>query len=300
MLRWRLLLSALFVPTLLLVVYLEDRVFTRGCLLIPLALLLANLAAQEMLGLYQSAGLRASRWVVHTGTTIVLLSAALPHWFPGLSNPTFGTSEWSAMGLALSIGLAFGDGIGRYREATESLLRFALATVVIAYVGFLFTFPVHLLWVGQGDAADGTRGLFALGSLILIVKMGDVGAYTVGRLVGRTKLAPQISPGKTLEGFFGGMAFAWFAAWFCWNLLGPWWLSVPAGGIAWTWSLYALVANAAGTLGDLAESLLKRSVGRKDSSLWMPGFGGVLDLVDSILMAGPVAFLFWGLGWIRL
>lgn len=300
MLHWRLILSGLFIPSLLLVVLLEHYSPVRGAVLAPVGLALANVAVQEMLGLFQSAGLRASRWVCHTGATVVIVATILPHCFPAMVTPAMGLWGWSALGLAAAIGLAFWDGIWRYREPPESLSRFGLATVVIAYVGWLFTFLFHLLWIGDGGLSTGDRGPFAIASLVLIVKLGDVGAYTVGRIMGRTKLAPRVSPGKTLEGFVGGLAFSLVGAWFAWRVLGPWWMNVPST-LPWPqWCLFAAAAYAAGVLGDLAESLLKRSVGRKDSSLWMPGFGGVLDLVDSVLMAAPIAFLFWGLGWVRL
>jgi phosphatidate cytidylyltransferase len=140
--------------------------------------------------------------------------------------------------------------------------------------------------------------MLALVSMIAIVKSSDIGQYTAGRLFGKHKLAPMVSPGKTWEGVFGGVLFALVAAWLMMAYAAPamlwdgWFLDVWIGRLA----LYAVALVAAGLVGDLAESLLKRDAGVKDSSAWMPGFGGVLDLLDSLLGAAPVAYFFWATG----
>ena len=120
---------------------------------------------------------------------------------------------------------------------------------------------------------------------IFTVKSSDIGAYTIGRLFGKHKFSPKISPGKTWEGMAGAVVFAGFVGsiFACCCGIMPWQYGTLFGAV------FAFV----GQLGDLAESLIKRDVGRKDSSNWMPGFGGVLDLLDSILFAAPIAYLFW-------
>jgi phosphatidate cytidylyltransferase len=157
------------------------------------------------------------------------------------------------------------------------------------------------------ENGDGRFGMLALVSLIATVKMSDTGQYFVGRLIGRHKLAPLVSPGKTWEGAIGGFIFAIGTAWLIFAWAAPRMVDVPVtsmplsatpiGGIRIT--LFALAVAGAGLLGDLAESMLKRDAGVKDSSTWMPGFGGVLDLLDSLFGAAPVAYLFWALGIVR-
>jgi phosphatidate cytidylyltransferase len=127
--------------------------------------------------------------------------------------------------------------------------------------------------------------------------MGDTGAYTVGRIFGRHKMAPRLSPGKTIEGAVGAIIFACLGAWLSFRYLIPAMspTEIPAA-IPGGWAIYGVLVGVVGLFGDLAESFIKRDVGRKDSSTWMPGFGGVLDILDSLLLAAPVAWLCWILG----
>jgi phosphatidate cytidylyltransferase len=172
-----------------------------------------------------------------------------------------------------------------YKEPGGSMANVAAAVFALVYVGLLLSFAVGLrmLW-----------GVGALASLLIVVKMSDVGAYTVGRLVGRHKMAPTLSPSKTMEGAIGAVVFALAASWATFQWLVPiagseWTPSVPR----WGWIPFGLLVGAAGLAGDLAESLIKRDVGKKDSSHSIPGFGGVLDILDSVLFAAPVAYGCW-------
>lgn len=127
-----------------------------------------------------------------------------------------------------------------------------------------------------------TPGL-VIGFFILIWA-NDSGAYIFGSLFGRHRLMERISPKKTWEGFFGGMALSVFAAWLTGRYMGV--ISVE------NWIIASLIVSVAGTLGDLAESMLKRSAGIKDSGTIMPGHGGFLDRFDSTLIAFPALLLY--------
>ncbi len=118
----------------------------------------------------------------------------------------------------------------------------------------------------------------------LLVWANDTGAYLTGISFGRHKLFERISPKKTWEGFFGGMITAVIAAWFLSGALGV----VEKTG----WIIIAVIISIAGTYGDLAESMLKRSNGVKDSGSILPGHGGFLDRFDSTIMAFPLVYLF--------
>jgi phosphatidate cytidylyltransferase len=126
--------------------------------------------------------------------------------------------------------------------------------------------------------------------LVATAKGADVGAYTLGRIAGRHKLWPKLSPKKTVEGAAGGIILGTLAA-LAVNLVGRL-LHVPALG--WPQCLgFGLLVSIAAQLGDLMESMIKRDCDRKDASDALPGFGGVLDVMDSLLFAGPVAYAYW-------
>lgn len=114
--------------------------------------------------------------------------------------------------------------------------------------------------------------------------MNDSGAYLAGTAFGRHRLMERISPKKSWEGFFGGAIPALIVAMFLSR-----WLGVID---LWEWIIVSVIVSIAGTYGDLAESMLKRSIGVKDSGTIMPGHGGFLDRFDSALISFPLVFLF--------
>lgn len=130
--------------------------------------------------------------------------------------------------------------------------------------------------------------LFTPGMVIgffLLLWTSDTGAYLIGSVLGRHPLFKRISPKKTWEGFTGGMVLTLAVAWF---LSG--WLGVTGRG---GWLIMAVIISAGGMLGDLLESLLKRSLGVKDSGKIMPGHGGFLDRFDSVVTAFPLAYIYF-------
>jgi phosphatidate cytidylyltransferase len=161
--------------------------------------------------------------------------------------------------------------------------RIALTVWVVAYLGVLPSFLVNL----QLGRSDGL-GPVALALAIFVPKGCDIGAYFTGRLIGRHHMTPVLSPKKTWEGAFGGLLAAVLVA-FGLDRLGP----VIPGGAAGTVA-FGLTVGLAGMFGDLAESLIKRDCKRKDASHIVPGFGGVLDVVDAIVFAAPLSYL-----WLR-
>jgi len=116
---------------------------------------------------------------------------------------------------------------------------------------------------------------------MLLLWANDTGAYLVGRAIGRTKLMPKVSPGKTVEGLLGGLILALVRAW----VVARW---VDAELDAEAWLIAAPFITLSATIGDLLESAMKRAAGVKDSGTLMPGHGGVLDRFDGYLLAAPV------------
>ena len=148
-----------------------------------------------------------------------------------------------------------------------------------AFIQVYVTFMAGFYLVLTGS--DGGEW-WTLASIVTVV-VTDIGAYATGLLFGRHKMAPNISPGKTWEGFAGSIVFAIVSGILFAILLlhQPWWVGLVMG------VLLALV----GTAGDLTESLIKRDIGIKDISTWLPGHGGFLDRLDSILPSAAVAYI---------
>lgn len=287
MLRWRLLLGAVFIAGLVGLLWLDAKSTMPGVYLLPLALVLTLLATEELLSLMAAVGLRPIAPIVYAGNALIVL-AGYAGYFTGDMGIELG---WSMMALGVAVVAVFLGEMMRYEQPGRAVASLGSAMLALCYVGVLFSFVVQLRFAGPG----GAWGIAALASLVIVVKLGDTGAYTVGRLIGRHKLIPKLSPGKTIEGSLGGLASCILGGWLCGVILMPAlaYESLEHEPSTWGWLAYGLVVGIAGMLGDLAESLIKRDVGRKDSSRWMPGFGGVLDLLDSILLAAPVALLFW-------
>jgi phosphatidate cytidylyltransferase len=148
-----------------------------------------------------------------------------------------------------------------------------------AGAGFLAIVPAWLALVRLRLAPQGAQWVVFV---LVLVSLGDVGAFFSGRHFGRVRLAPQVSPGKTWEGVLGGMAVGAVVA-----VVGGWWFEVSLVSFV----PLCLVVLALSVVGDLTESLLKRHAGLKDSGTILPGHGGVMDRIDSLTSASPALVL---------
>jgi len=265
--------------------------------LAPFCLLITLAAAAEILDLLRTRGHNVVSWSVYTGITLILAGAFAPiAWqLAGTEYPV--DCPLGGMGLPMSaataaLALVFIAEMRRYREPGGVIVNIALALFAIMYLGLLMSFVIKLRMFH-----DNNWGMAALVSLAFVTKWSDIGAYTCGRTLGRHKLAPLLSPNKTIEGAVGGVVFGAIASAVFFYGLAPWIVGTDARVPEW-WAclLYGVVIAVAGIIGDLSESLLKRDMDRKDSSRWLPGLGGVLDILDSVLMAAPPAYLCWVVG----
>jgi len=169
----------------------------------------------------------------------------------------------------------------------KPLTAVAVTVLAVLYTGGTLSFAYGLRYHQYAiGAAAGTALLFFP---VVLTWASDIGAYFVGRTLGRHKLIPGVSPGKTVEGAVGGVVFTVLAAWgYVALVLAPVaHLAVRPFGLV----LFGVVVSVAAQVGDLAESLLKREAGVKDSSRLIPGHGGVLDRLDSVFFVLPVAYL---------
>ncbi|MFJ9926567.1 phosphatidate cytidylyltransferase [Streptomyces misionensis] len=179
---------------------------------------------------------------------------------------------WVAMALTALAVLVW-----RMTEPPEGYLKDVTAGVFAAfYVPFLATFVALLLTADDGP--------WRVLTFLILTVVSDTGAYAVGWRFGKHKLAPRISPGKTREGLFGAVLFSMVAGALCLQFLidgGSWWQGLVLG----------LAVAASATLGDLGESMIKRDLGIKDMGTLLPGHGGIMDRLDSLLPTAPVVWL---------
>jgi phosphatidate cytidylyltransferase len=245
-----------------------------------LVMSLAGLACFELRGLLDAAG-RPPVWLcfasVH-GLVAVNWARPVAEWLGRNPDPW----PWIAGLLATTLMAAFLWEMSVFQNPGGAVNRIGIALWVAGYLGLLPCFLIQLRWRSP-SASGGDPGIVALALAVFVPKCTDTGAYFTGRLIGKHRLAPTLSPKKTWEGAVGG-SIAGVAAAIGINRLGP----VLSGIVAEVG--FGITVGLAAMLGDLAESLIKRDCGRKDASQVVPGFGGVLDILDSILFAAPVAF----------
>jgi phosphatidate cytidylyltransferase len=232
----------------------------------------------------------------HEALQLLALSRRLPGWLcytavAGLTGSNWAARlagadpwQWLAGMFAAVVLASFLVEMATFEEPGESVTRIATVVWLAAYLGLLPSFLAQMRWLdAAGTEGESSRATVALALTIFVPKCCDTGAYFTGRLLGRHKMSPVLSPKKTWEGAAGGVTAAVLGAVGI-NRLGP----ALSGLVAEIG--FGLTVGIAGILGDLAESLVKRDCRAKDASQVMPGFGGVLDVVDSILFAAPVAY----------
>ena len=175
----------------------------------------------------------------------------------------------------------------------DSLAAVAVNLLGFVYIAFLFNFCARIIFIVPGEGE--VPGAILLLWLLAVTKFTDMGAYITGSLIGRHKMIPHISPGKTWEGFAGALFFSQLAACGLYFFLpGPLAILGGWGHVVFLGFLLCILA----VIGDLAESVVKRAVQAKDSGQILPGIGGALDLVDSICFTAPALFFY--LIWVLL
>ncbi len=158
----------------------------------------------------------------------------------------------------------------------------------LLYVLWLFNFITKIVYVVPRSPTGAVTGQFYVLYLIAVTKFSDMGAYLTGSLIGKHQLVPHISPKKTWEGLAGALFFSLLASW---GLLAI--MPNKLSALNWTHAtVLGLLLGFAAVIGDLAESIIKRSTGVKDSGNVLPGIGGALDLIDSLLFTAPLLFFY--------
>lgn len=222
-------------------------------------------------------------WVCGLGCVAIVLanwpahlSPEVERWFPNFTLPFF---VFVAFGMLTFLGIAF-----PYKGPGDLVVRLQAYLLVYFYIGCLGSFAVQTRWLGP----NGRSGTIAFFLAVFTAKLCDMGAYFTGRAIGRTKMAPLLSPGKTWEGAVGGIIAGVLLA-LAVVTCGEWLIGYRLLNLPFA-ALFGAVVAIVAMIGDLMESLIKRDCNQKDASTKIPGFGGLLDVIDSILFSGPVAY----------
>ncbi|MCP4453798.1 MAG: phosphatidate cytidylyltransferase, partial [Planctomycetes bacterium] len=241
----------------------------QGTILCLLIMVLQIPLHLELAGLLQARGMKIPVAVTIIGSCILVSIPFWQHWL-----------EWSCQwlpGFVLFLCFLAMFVVHAARFGVEGVIRSCCAgSLAMLYLGWLSCFAM---------AMRVERGLWPVVIFVLVVKFSDIGAYTVGRLIGKHKFAPRISPGKTWEGMAGACIFAVILSVVFADCTG---IMTRSAAIVFG-VLFAFI----GQMGDLVESMLKRDAVQKDSSSHVPGFGGLLDVLDSLLIASPFAYMFF-------
>lgn len=290
MLRDRLVSATLLITVALTLIWLDYRyplLQTTGLWLLPLLLAFTVGTAIDVTRLLVASGRPVDRPIVIGTTAMVGISAYFPIlWtLTGSEYPLdcpIGRKGWVAIAAVAAIFAILGREIFRYDSTKrgEALERTLGGIFVSCYVGIPMATLVFIRELG-----DSGWGLAAMITTIAVTKSADSGAYFGGKLFGKRKLIPHLSPGKTWEGAIGGIVASIGVCYVCFFKLIPA-MSLPtAAASVWGPIVFGTLCAVTGMVGDLAESLVKRETGAKDSGRTLPGLGGVWDVTDSLLAA---------------
>ncbi len=264
-----------------------------------LAIVALGSASLELVSLLNETSARPSGNTVFAGVMALVFANWAPHLIdrfvqdPRLAerlpyDPLMPVSAlaWPLLTFVVVVMAAFVVQSVQFQKPGATMATIAGTILAVSYVGLLGSFIIQLRWF------DGPyHGLLPIAFLVATSKGADTGAYTFGRLFGRHKLWPRLSPNKTVEGALGGLGAGVFASVVV-AAVARFVLKVPTLDW-WTAVGFGVLVGSAAQLGDLMESMIKRDCARKDASDSVPGFGGVLDVLDSLLFAAPLAFGYW-------
>ena len=254
--------------------------------------LFAALASMECFQMLRKAGVRVHVWF---GVLVACAYALAMAWGligGGKLGGGGGLEAWPGIdvaGVFFALAGAFVMEMRQPVRGLETIITVAASVFGFIYVAYLFHFTERIVFLVPGSGQ--VPGALVLLWLVAVTKFTDMGAYLTGTLLGRHKMIPAISPAKTWEGFAGALVFAQLAGcglYYCFpaksglGVLGGWPHVIALGVVI------ALLT----VIGDLAESVLKRSLGAKDSGSMLPGIGGALDLIDSLCFTAPVMYLY--------
>ena len=254
----------------------------KGVGLLALLVVVLPLANIEIARLFTAENVRPYRVLSGVAGGLIVVHGFLTQF------PRFQPIAASTLALLIAaVPLAAAVAKGYRRTTDRAIVQMAGTLLSVMYLGGLAWFLIALRVKVAARPPHFTGTTMHVVMILLCVKFTDIGAYFTGKNLGRRKLIYWLSPGKTWEGLIGGLVTAGLVGAVCAPFLEvlPWWKGL----------IFGVVIGGVGQAGDLLESLMKRDAEVKDSGSLLPGFGGVLDVIDSPLVAAPVAYLLFGL-----
>jgi phosphatidate cytidylyltransferase len=271
----RILSAVVLLPVVALIVWFGEPLVTVTVMII------AVVALHELFGLFRGGGFMPRRSAGYLSVILFVVSANLP-------------LDWTGFALVTSIIASLSVELPR-RNRDRALVHWALTLSGATYIGWTLAHFVLLRKISHPLGLSAPLNFLRLDAgaawivfVLAITFLSDTGAYFAGRAFGRHRMAPYISPKKSWEGSVGGIVTSTLA-----GVMFVWLLGLPI--TLWSGGLLGAVGSIAGQAGDLAESLIKRQVDIKDSGKIIPGHGGILDRIDSLLFTAPVLYYLHGL-----
>ncbi len=290
MLKHRLTYGVLLIAALIAMLWadqwLQEVLGYPALLLLPVAAIIVVLASHEVGGIFRAHGIPTPSWFLAVAALLGLaISAATPDDLGSLSGAAFGDGLGAISGVAIAGTVAaivlIASMIYYTRHHTTEGVVAAVASTMLCFV-YIGLMGGMLVAIRKEHSAWWLLGVLA------IAKSCDIGAYFTGTLIGKHKLIPWLSPGKTWEGLIGGMAASAGVGVLATTFVphaphwqDPYW---------WEGLLLGAALGLVGQAGDLVASVFKRDAGIKDYAATLPGFGGVMDIIDSPLLVAPVAY----------
>lgn len=287
MLKHRVPSAIMMTAGLLLLMWADDVLGRRGMppglILLGLVLVLSAVASIELSALLRAKWGHCSRFSTWGSAAV---GALMVYFLPMLDSPQTAVAVFGSGVAGVLFFSMFRHSFAR-KQTEGAAAAGANAAFAMVYLGILPGLYLLMREDGPGSTGGGYSA-WVIAAILLVIKSCDIGAYFTGRFLGKHKLIPWLSPGKTWEGLAGGMGLAGLLA-VGFTLWGN--HLVPERAIAvWYALLAGMLLGFLGQVGDLVASLLKRDAGIKDWAATIPGFGGVMDVADSVLIVAPVAY----------
>jgi phosphatidate cytidylyltransferase len=279
---FRRLITTVILWTAILAAMFSGSEFVSDGIFILIVFVLALLGLWEFYGLAEKRGLASFKWcglfggaLLMVGTFLELIGKIGTQGSPARVND-FETGFIILFVLGLCV-----------RQLASKSNTAGITAIAVTLFGLMYV-PWLLNFIQKINFFPGVDGKYFVLYFILVTKFSDMGAYAVGSLIGRHKMIPRISPGKTWEGFGGAIVVSTISSLVFVHFLGD-----KMSGMNWIHAvILGIVLSSTAVVGDLIESLFKREAGVKDSGNLFPGIGGILDLLDSLLFNAPIMYLY--------